>query len=333
MSDSELLFTTPVLGFRTWWPVGSRLLSFGGYEWSRGENVAACRWSSGRHRHPAAYHHAPHHDCRCGLYSFTELGSLGNSPLVGTIAAWGDVELHYDGCRAERACITALAYQRHPTSPPAIWAIADRYRVPLVHPDALEAAGRRYAEPIEDVWIQLAVVLVVDCSIPTGGGALAATTLALRHFIGAVEPATASLIAFGDHAEAVFNELTASRPRALRAAQWLVSARRPPDLDAALAGARRMLTTANARVRRVVVVVSARPPRDVHRAASEGRRAQHERIELLAVGIGHANRMLQEVTGRDPITATPETIEQVLAELAASLSAGLPNPNATAASS
>ena len=58
-------------------------------------------------------HAPPVADCMCGLYALTDPADrrldFRADQAVGAIAAWGDLEVHRTGFRAEHACVTALA--------------------------------------------------------------------------------------------------------------------------------------------------------------------------------------------------------------------------------
>lgn len=157
-------FIEPAAGYRAWrlgqW---ADLLPFGvsAAPWARGVNEATCE------RHflgwrPTTSHAAPAADCTCGFYAlhdpaderldfYTRNGAIRNPvPAVGAIAAWGDMEVHRTGFRAQFACVTALA--EHPRMSrgerESLWHAAERYRVPLVPWGELRAAALREAAPL-----------------------------------------------------------------------------------------------------------------------------------------------------------------------------------------
>lgn len=92
--------TGKLVGWRQWrvGDDGELLPGFRGGAWQPGENVATC----------ATGHAAPDSDCHCGLHAYYALpdghwgwgGTLGH--VKGVVLAWGAVELHPDGFRAER---------------------------------------------------------------------------------------------------------------------------------------------------------------------------------------------------------------------------------------
>jgi glycine cleavage system H protein len=95
----------------------------------------------------------------CGLYALTDPADrrldFRADQAVGAIAAWGDLEVHRSGFRAEHACVTALALpdragfdQRE-----ALARAAERYGVPLVAADRLSDEALRHGAPLpEDLW-------------------------------------------------------------------------------------------------------------------------------------------------------------------------------------
>lgn len=178
------LFTDCIVGYRAWTvdAYGDlRPVTKTGHPWQPGVNTATCARGEGGSaigrlfistwadlQPPApADHQAPHEHCGCGLYArFSPAVSDGNgstdpkgaSPvLLGSIAAWGDIRVHRDGFRAEKAQITALAL--HPTSAAMEGAdrlralaasIAARYGVPLVDAADLTREGEMHGEPLPE---------------------------------------------------------------------------------------------------------------------------------------------------------------------------------------
>jgi hypothetical protein len=99
---------TAVIGFRHWRLLGSELWSMRATErWEPGLHSAHC--DDPGHDTPA-----PANGCTCGIYAWYEPpprgASLTTTDLVaGAIAAWGQLELHAHGMRAQYATIVALA--------------------------------------------------------------------------------------------------------------------------------------------------------------------------------------------------------------------------------
>jgi hypothetical protein len=91
-----------------------------------------------------APHASPHPDCQCGVYAYHRPGTQTYYGewlwTEGVVTAWGRIEAHRDGLRAEHARIEALA--RPPANEPerrrAVDAVAARLGVPLVPRDHLQ---------------------------------------------------------------------------------------------------------------------------------------------------------------------------------------------------
>jgi hypothetical protein len=136
-----------VIAFRAWRVVDGALLS----------PYIPCRWE-GPVMHAECYpanrtlefgrgwlaapHDAPHADCRCGIYAYHRPGVqayIGEFEWVnGIVAAWGRIEAHRDGLRAEHARVCALADR------PGAAAVAQRLGVDLVARDDLADAAADY---------------------------------------------------------------------------------------------------------------------------------------------------------------------------------------------
>jgi hypothetical protein len=145
-------FASAVAGYRAW------QLAPGGFlfplalpaapPWEPGVNRARC-FAGGRH----GAHEAPGPDCRCGLHALHNPGDgrlkLGH-PVIGAIAAWGEIEVYAEGFRAEYASVIALVHQQScSTGPPArVREAARRYGARLVSLSALEAEAGEFALPL-----------------------------------------------------------------------------------------------------------------------------------------------------------------------------------------
>lgn len=158
-----------VVGYRTWavdaegWLLPFSLGAVAG-PWRPGINHATChyvKWrGGGASRGPVGLavrdvHDAPHPRCMCGLYALTNAADPRlprNEPelALGAIGAWGDLEVHRDGFRAQYATVVALAVsprasahlrRRHERA-------AARYGVELVAPELLEVTGLKHAAPV-----------------------------------------------------------------------------------------------------------------------------------------------------------------------------------------
>jgi glycine cleavage system H lipoate-binding protein len=154
MSEDAPDFVEAVVGYRAWHIEDDGLLrpwTFTALPWQPGANAAVCARDV-RHRPPVA-------DCMCGLYALTDPSDrrldFRADQAVGAIAAWGDLEVHRTGFRAEHACITALAlpvragYEQRD----ALARAAERYGVPLVAADRLSDEALRHGATLpDDLW-------------------------------------------------------------------------------------------------------------------------------------------------------------------------------------
>lgn len=169
------VFSECVVGYRIWKidPLGRlRPLSVDKRPWLPGENTAVCDahanggflvysgygWDSAP---PKPNHKAPAKDCECGLYSRFDPSEIHPAPLpyhadaaevyvAGSVAGWGDIQVHADGMRAEKACVTALAVTDG--MPANVRELVERvaavYRVPAVPWDALATEALLHGMPL-----------------------------------------------------------------------------------------------------------------------------------------------------------------------------------------
>jgi glycine cleavage system H protein len=147
-------FVEAVVGYRAWHVEDDGTLrpwTFTALPWQPGANRAVCARDV-RHAPPVA-------DCMCGLYALTDPADrrldFRADQAVGAIAAWGDLEVHRSGFRAEHACVTALAlpdragYEQRE----ALARAAERYGVPLVAADRLSDEALRHGATLpDDLW-------------------------------------------------------------------------------------------------------------------------------------------------------------------------------------
>lgn len=143
-------FFEPLIGFRAWHVDAQGRLTpwaFPHEAWTPGPNRARC--------HSASAHRPPVAECMCGLYGLTRTDdhrlNFADDQAVGAIAAWGDIEAHRTGFRAEWACVTALAEPPRSASSAKrarIDRAATRYDVPLVPRDQLFAEAQRHGAPL-----------------------------------------------------------------------------------------------------------------------------------------------------------------------------------------
>ena len=145
------LLTHAIPGFRAWRLADGVLgpATAGRGDWSPGTNVGVCAMG---HRHAV-----PDPDCTCGLYAFhTMHAQLSGEWCVGAIAAWGAVEVHRDGFRAERARVIALGV-RNPLGhhAAALSEAAARYGVPLVDRSLLQPLALLQTAPLPVALVDL----------------------------------------------------------------------------------------------------------------------------------------------------------------------------------
>jgi hypothetical protein len=128
--------------------------------WQPGVNVAHCdagqQWMMALHTRDdddKPTHSAPAHRCTCGFYAKfapTEapVPIEGERFISGAVAMWGNIEVHYDGIRAQKACVTALTTPNAAFLPlgfdPVVKRTAQRYGVPMVPHDVIAAEAQRH---------------------------------------------------------------------------------------------------------------------------------------------------------------------------------------------
>jgi hypothetical protein len=149
----------PVVGFRAWRMVEGRLLS----------PYIPCHWQ-GRTMHAVCYpanrvllkgrgwlaepHASPHPACKCGIYAYHRPGTqayFGEWEWTeGVVIAWGRIEAHAQGLRAEHARVEALALPgpAEPERRRLAGAIAEALGVPLVARGGLEAFAAEVGAPL-----------------------------------------------------------------------------------------------------------------------------------------------------------------------------------------
>lgn len=148
--------TAAVLGFRIWNVAADGRLGavVAGTFWKPGRNEAVCSPFLAESRRS---HAAPHPGCNCGFNAY-----LSHSPklktdtttALGTIGAWGELDVYADGFRAQYAQVLALALP--PDGPGSTGArerlerAAEMYGVPLVAVENLRAESLRHASPVDE---------------------------------------------------------------------------------------------------------------------------------------------------------------------------------------
>lgn len=160
-----------VIGYRQW-HLTEWVLNPVGYmnapPWRPGVNTAKCAIGSAPSGYtiaiayeegvvPIQPHAAPGNQCQCGLYAYHD--HVTADPAVGyvwgAVAAWGNIEVHHNGFRAQYAEIVALAEPREPCARDEVenlrWTAREIYKVPVVPFDQLVAEAERHGRslPIE----------------------------------------------------------------------------------------------------------------------------------------------------------------------------------------
>lgn len=166
MTDPDL--TTEVVGYRQWYVTPDLELRSAGYTlggtWQRGDNTAAC----GRLKNmggvldpsiPNPCGDCPGPQCDCGFYALHDpsdhwYGKRANTSLwfvqeidtllSGIIVAWGALQVHHQGFRAQHARIAALALPEMKRDQVVARAVASAYGVPCVPSDELPRIAAEY---------------------------------------------------------------------------------------------------------------------------------------------------------------------------------------------
>jgi hypothetical protein len=175
------VFSECVIGYRQWqvdaldqlWPI-----TVAKRPWEPGINEAVCDaahysgtygfWATTQWpgqpavERPKKAHKAPHKDCECGLYAWRRIKPEWRTgegqllapympPIIGAVAFWGDVRVHREGFRAEKACIVALSYRGdRPEVAAVVERVAARYGAEVVPIGELEIAASRHGTPLPD---------------------------------------------------------------------------------------------------------------------------------------------------------------------------------------
>lgn len=98
-------------------------------------------------------HTPPDWGCECGLYAKHDMGypvGLQSGCGYGAVKAWGKVQVHHDGFRAEHAEVIALAYGEHWSNNglALVARVADALDVPLVSLSVLNDRAFEHGAPI-----------------------------------------------------------------------------------------------------------------------------------------------------------------------------------------
>jgi hypothetical protein len=149
----------PVVAFRCWRVIDGGLRSvYLPTFWTGRQMTAGCLCEESPDadapRSAAEGHGVPDRGCTCGIYAYYEpdlnFPKVDHQGVAGIVSLWGSIEVHDEGMRAEHARIEALAlYSRWTTRQiDAVRAVAADLDVDLVDLDDIEAAARRYGQPI-----------------------------------------------------------------------------------------------------------------------------------------------------------------------------------------
>lgn len=171
--------TGKIIGYRGWTLDGYKLRSanhkqHGGF-WNIGPNKAVCRIEARREYltqgHPWMLgaldvgrlappgHDAPHPDCECGLYAYFDVRRENNPHnyrpgdlIWGAVAAWGRVEVHSSGFRAEYAEPVVLAYSPRDAYEDVVntQTIAGELGLPFVTFDELPAEAAKHGQTVPE---------------------------------------------------------------------------------------------------------------------------------------------------------------------------------------
>ena len=159
-----------IIGFRRWRLEAYNLHALNQkYSWTAGVNTAQClrQWfqtygdafGPRTRRDP---HMPPGHDCDCGLYAFHDpvetqtAWILGKGPgelimIGGAIRAWGRVEVHANGFRAQHAEPVLFSYSDNTPVERAdrIRTVGEELGIPTVHFRDLHARALEYGRSIK----------------------------------------------------------------------------------------------------------------------------------------------------------------------------------------
>ncbi|HLL87538.1 MAG TPA: hypothetical protein VK387_09535 [Thermoleophilaceae bacterium] len=161
MSTSAPDLLEPVVGFREWLIVRGCLTSpYIPFRWEERTVRARCfpanrnlQFGRGWVDEP---HAAPHARCKCGIYALHRPRSATPFPdadrVWGVVSAWGRIEVHSDGIRAEHARVEALSLEggERRRDESALRRIAAWLGVELVERDDLPAVAAHCGSPLPD---------------------------------------------------------------------------------------------------------------------------------------------------------------------------------------
>jgi hypothetical protein len=142
----------PLAAYRKWRVVDGRLRSlYLPVFWTEAVQHAECRAADGG----VPAHMAPGSGCSCGLYASHEpdldFPTIDYRGVSGVVTAWGAIEVHADGVRAEYLRVQALCvYERWTTrQKDAVQGVAEDLGVDLIDLDHLDGAAERYGKRLD----------------------------------------------------------------------------------------------------------------------------------------------------------------------------------------
>jgi hypothetical protein len=148
----------PVVAFRKWRVVDGRLRSL--YEpifWLDPMQQAGCR--AANRANPS--HAAPHSGCTCGIYASHqpdyEFPTIDYRGVSGIVTAWGNIEVHDDGIRAEWVQVEALSvYDRWAKRQiDAVRTVAEDLGSDVIDLYDLEAAVGQYGVRLDPRFVEI----------------------------------------------------------------------------------------------------------------------------------------------------------------------------------
>jgi hypothetical protein len=148
----------PVVAFRKWRVVDGRLRSL--YEpifWLDPMQQASCR--AANRANPS--HAAPHAGCTCGIYASHqpdyEFPTIDYRGVSGIVTAWGNIEVHDDGIRAEWVQVEALSVYDRWTKRQidAVRTVAEDLGSDVIDLYDLEAAVGQYGVRLDPRFVEI----------------------------------------------------------------------------------------------------------------------------------------------------------------------------------
>lgn len=107
--------------------------------------------------HYSEAHDSPHVKCGCGIYAYHDFlhtaeykAWRGEIRVRGVIVAWGNIEVHNIGFRAEHARVAALVSEGTRLNRLIIEAVAQRYSIPRINAEDVEFLTAEYGAPIPE---------------------------------------------------------------------------------------------------------------------------------------------------------------------------------------